>query len=369
MKRRSNGEGSFKKLPSGNWAGQIMVGYNSEGKRKIKTFTAPTKSEVQQKIRCYLADLEAGNITLRDTAFSDWADTWYADHKTEVEDSTYWSYSFTLKTLKDYFKSTRICDIKQLDINRFVDSLIEKGLSKSTISKCKSMLFQIFAFAEDNDLITKNPVVRSKKAKKAKGSRDSASSKKGAFSPDEIEVLKISLPNTLLGNSIMTLIGTGMRVQELLALTASDIAPDGSLISINKAVKMAYRVPSLGNPKSEKSNRTVPVANEYRPYVKYIRDHGGARFIWTSARENGLYTPEEFRNRYNAVLRRIPGVTYYPPHCCRHTYITMLQAKNVPMDLIRILAGHDEISTTVGYTHTTLDTLKKAIDATDKAST
>ena len=100
MKKRSNKEGSFKKLPSGKWSYQVMVGYNAEGKRKIKTFTAPTKQEAKDKYQKYLVELEAGERKARSIGFSEWADTWYADHKSQVEASTYWSYSFTLKLNK-----------------------------------------------------------------------------------------------------------------------------------------------------------------------------------------------------------------------------------------------------------------------------
>lgn len=362
MSRRSNGEGSLRKLPSGSWCAQIMVGYTDEGKRKIKTFTASTKTEVQQKVRMFLANLDNEQKAKAITSFSQWADTWYADYRTQVEASTYWNYSFTLKTLKDYFKDCPVNEIKPLDINRFIDTLLEKGLAKSTIGKCKAMLVQIFTAAEDNGLIEKNPAIRAKAVKPDKAHMH----RKGAFTPDEIKILKERLPNDLLGNSIIVLIGTGLRVQELLALTKDDIAPDGSMVTVNKAVKIVNRLPYLGSTKSEKGNRIVPVSKEYRPYVMYLREHGGSKYIWTSGRENGLYTIEQFRNRYERALKKISNVTYYPPHCCRHTYITMLQAKQVPMDLISVLAGHGEVSTTLGYTHTSIDTLKGIIDALDK---
>ena len=99
MKRRSNGEGSFRKLPSGNWSGQIMVGYTPEGKRKIKTFTAPTKPEVRERMRRYMDDLGKEPESTSAIPFSEWADTWYEDMRTQVEESTYWNYAFTLKTL------------------------------------------------------------------------------------------------------------------------------------------------------------------------------------------------------------------------------------------------------------------------------
>ena len=363
MKKRSNGEGSFRKLPSGNWSGQIMVGYTPEGKRKVKTFTAPTKSEVQQKIRQYIDGLNEEEKAKSRVTFSQWADKWYASHRSEVEESTYCNYGFTLKRLKDYFGDRPINGIKQMDINDFIDTLLDKNLSKSTISKCKAMLFQIFTYAEDNDMIDKNPSIRAKSAKKA----PKHVYPKHAFTPDEIRALLEQLPDDLTGNSIRTLIGTGIRVQELLALTKDDISPDGSLIVVNKAVKMAYREPYLGSTKSDIGERVIPVSAKYQEYARYLREHGGSKYIWTSTiRESGLYTIEEFRSKYKAAMKKVPDVPYCSPHCCRHTYITELQAQQVPLEFISALAGHEDTETTKGYTHISIDTLKGIINALDK---
>lgn len=361
LKKKANGAGSFSKLPSGNWRAQLMIGYNDEGKRIVKSFTAPTKSEVQQMVRDYLFSREIEQEEKKIT-FSAWADQWYEDYETEVQPSTYWSYRFTLQTLKDHFGEAPIDSIKQKDINHFVDTLLEKGLSRSTIGKCRSMLYQLFAAAEDNELIDRNPAVRAKSVKHARRTVI----EKDAFTPEEINILKRDLPDNLMGNSIMTLIGTGLRVQELLALQKEDIAADCSMITVNKAVKIVNRVPSIGSTKSEKGNRVIPVSGEYRRYVRFLREHGGSKYIWTSyARESGLFTVEEFRNRYRTVLKKVDGVRELTPHCCRHTYITNLQAKGMPMEYIRLLAGHEDMTTTLGYTHTSIDTLVAAVSRMD----
>ena len=55
MSKKSNGEGSIKKLPSGSWRGQIMDGFRPDGKKNMLSFTAPTKGEVKDKIRKYFS--------------------------------------------------------------------------------------------------------------------------------------------------------------------------------------------------------------------------------------------------------------------------------------------------------------------------
>ena len=92
MKKRSNGEGSYTKLPSGKWRVQIMIGYSADGKKKVKSITAPTKGEAQQMVREFLANKKNEQSNAKLVLFSEWADTWYDDYKNQVEESTYWNY-------------------------------------------------------------------------------------------------------------------------------------------------------------------------------------------------------------------------------------------------------------------------------------
>lgn len=358
MGRRSNGEGSFHRLKSGSWQGQLMDGYNDDGTRHIVSVTAPTKSEAQQKIRQYIADREAGKQEPpAERPFSEYATQWYKGFEGQVQPSTYDNYKYTLATLIRYFQDRPISEIRKMDVNAFLKKLLEDGYSRSKVSKCKAMLIQIFDDAEENELVGKNPALRAKAGREP----DEEEGSKDAFTEAEVAILMERLPDDLLGNSIRTMLASGLRAQELLALTPSDIAEDGSYVSVNKAIKTVGATPTLGPPKSKRGKRIIPIPEDYRQYVRFIREHGGKAFIWASGRNSLLYSVGSFRRKYYKVLREIPGVRPLSPHCCRHTYITRLEAKGVPMQLIARLAGHSNIGTTAGYTHTELDTLADAV--------
>jgi integrase len=223
------------------------------------------------------------------------------------------------------------------------------------------MLIQIFDAAEDNELVSRNPARRSKIIRDVDGSLSQPRYEKDAFSAEEIGILRKELPNDLLGNSIRLLLDTGMRVQELIALSPEDIAEDGSLIDVNKAIKMVADIPQLGPPKSKSSKRVIPVPEESRNCAIFIREHGGKNLIWSLPGRNPYYSVRCFRRRYCNALRNIEGVRCLSPHCCRHTYVTRLQEKGVPMELIAMLAGHSDVVTTGGYAHTSVQTLAKAV--------
>ena len=93
--KRSNGEGCIRKTKSGSWRGEIMDGYTPEGKRHIVRFTAKTRAGVLDKLRAYRAEMESGARIDKKMCFSDWADTWYGDYKSEVQPSTYSGYQYT----------------------------------------------------------------------------------------------------------------------------------------------------------------------------------------------------------------------------------------------------------------------------------
>ncbi len=361
-KRRSQGDGSVTKLSSGHWRGQIMDGYREDGKRNILSFSARTKGEVVDKIRRYWEQKESGNVP-KDTriSFANWADNWFEDYRTQVQPSTYSSYQYTLRKLKDYFGSRPLEEIRAMDVNRFHDYLLSLSISKSYITKCRAMLIQIFDAAEANELISSNPARRAKAVKSIPGLSGEEESAKDSFSELEIDTLRRNLPDDMTGHSILLMIATGLRTQELLALTPQDIAQDGATVTVNKAIKMVDGIPTLGVPKSKRSKRIIPIPDDYREHAVYLRNHSGKPYIWTSHRESGLFDVGAFRGRYYRTIAKIPGVRRLSPHCCRHTYVSMLEKRGIPMEQIARLAGHSKITTTDGYLHTDMQTLTDAV--------
>ena len=296
--------------------------------------------------------------------FSLWADEWYEEYRLQVQPSTYSNYKYTLRILKNYFNSCAVDNIRPMDINKFHAYLQGSGLSKSYVTKCRAMLIQIFDYLEMNEIISSNP------ARKAKWVKitpvftldEQEEIKKDAFTQQEIMLLMKYLPDDLIGHSIRLLLGTGMRVQELLALMPKDISEDGSQIHVYKAVKTVDGLPELGPPKSRKSRRIVPVPEDYRGDALYLKQNAGSIYVWTSSkRENGLYDVGSFRRRYYNAIKGVTGVRRLSPHCCRHTYVSNLEKHGVPMELIARLAGHSKIETTNGYLHTQMDTLENAV--------
>ena len=363
--KRGKGEGTVHRRANGTWQCQIMDGYTDDGKRRMVNFSAPTRGEALAKMREYLQNKsEKGESEPQEIPlFADYAQQWYESYRSQVEESTWCNYQYTINLLNKAFGHLRLSEVKVTQVNRFINDLERRGYSASQISKCRSLLVQIMDMAEADDLVVKNYARRAFHTTKQlrKGQKTHV---KDAFTVEETETLLEQLPDTLLGNSIRLMLVSGLRLQELLALTPEDIAEDGSWVRVNKAVKMVNGSPKLGDPKSFTSRRTVPIAPKYRSVSRWLRENGGQAFLWCAPRrENLLYATYTVRRQYYQLLANFPTVRPLSPHCCRHTYVTLLQHQGVPMETIARLTGHTDVKTTQGYLHISHDTLEQAVSA------
>jgi len=343
-KKRSNGEGSIHRRPNGTWEWQIMIGYQDDGRRKLKSFYGKTQKEVKEKGKKYLDELNRKPAMNGRMPFSSWADVWYEGRKGQVSDRTYEGYQYTLALVKDYFKDIPLESIKPMTIEDFLAYLNQNGRSKSYIAKARGMLYGIMQKAEANDLIRRNPVALADKVKV-----DFSESHKDSFTAEEIIRLFQHLPDDRMGLSIRLLIGTGMRSQELLGLEPKHIESDGSVIHVRQAVTMTKGTPEIGPTKTRNSIRDIPVPSSLRKIAIELRNTD-QKFIW-HGETTPICNPSVFRKHFKNALRDVGGVRLLSPHACRHTYVSQLQAAGVELETIRTLSGHADIEMTTNYLH------------------
>ena len=67
-------------------------------------------------------------------------------------------------------------------------------------------------------------------------------------------------------------------------------------------------------------------------------------------KENRLGTQEPIKYRRQKPRNEESG-TVLSPHCCRHTYVSQLQAQGVPLETIQSLTGHADVDMTEHYLH------------------
>lgn len=247
--------------------------------------------------------------------------------------------------LKEGFYHRPLTVIRPIDIENFLKGMRRDGRSDSYISKARGMLYQIFQKAEANDLVRRNPVRLAEKMR-ASGT----AKRKEAFTTAEVAHLMKVLPDDRMGLSIRLLLGTGMRMQELLALEPQFIEEDGSVIHIRQAVKVVKGTVSIGSPKSKDSIRDIPVPLNVRPCAIKLRDTTD-QFIWESSKTGLPCNPTHFRDVFRKSLEEAGDVRLLTPHSCRHTYVSQMQALGVDIQTIQSIVGHADTEMTEHYLH------------------
>ena len=247
--------------------------------------------------------------------------------------------------LKEGFYHRPLTVIRPIDIENFLKGMRRDGRSDSYISKARGMLYQIFQKAEANDLVRRNPVRLAEKMR-ASGT----AKRKEAFTTAEVAHLMKVLPDDRMGLSIRLLLGTGMRMQELLALEPQFIEEDGSVIHIRQAVKVVKGTVSIGSPKSKDSIRDIPVPLNVRSCAIKLRDTTD-QFIWESPKTGLPCNPTHFRDVFRKSLEEAGDVRLLTPHSCRHTYVSQMQALGVDIQTIQSIVGHADTEMTEHYLH------------------
>ena len=319
--------------------------YQKDGSPRFKTFYGKTQKEVKLKLKEYQDALISGVQLDTILYFEDWADTWFEGHKDNIAPTTQESYKYCLKMLKEGFYHRPLTVIRPIDIENFLKGMRRDGRSDSYISKARGMLYQIFQKAEANDLVRRNPVRLAEKMR-ASGT----AKRKEAFTTAEVAHLMKVLPDDRMGLSIRLLLGTGMRMQELLALEPQFIEEDGSVIHIRQAVKVVKGTVSIGSPKSKDSIRDIPVPLNVRPCAIKLRDTTD-QFIWESPKTGLPCNPTHFRDVFRKSLEEAGDVRLLTPHSCRHTYVSQMQALGVDIQTIQSIVGHADTEMTEHYLH------------------
>lgn len=162
-----------------------------------------------------------------------------------------------------------------------------------------------------------------------------------------------------------TLLATGLRIRECLALKWSDIDLQNGTLDVNKTLTMTKEVTS---PKTKSSirvidldNKTVLMLRLYKARQSQIGSEIGITFekvfsdTFDNYREAGAL---RFRLEKHLKLAGCPRLSF---HAFRHTHASILLNAGLPYKEIQTRLGHSNISMTMDiYSHLSKDNQKKA---------
>ena len=277
----------------------------------------------------------------------------YLRYERRASDNTIEHYGRDLTDFEAFFRgkdSQLSWETIDSDIIRdWMESMMDKGNTATTIKRRLSALRSFFRFALSRGLVASDPAHAIEGPKKGKPLPQFVKER-------EMNQLLDELPwdNTYKDVRARTIIllfyTTGIRLSELIALDDADVS------FINHELKVTGK---------RDKQRIVPFGDELahalRSYIgrrdQEVERHSPALFL---TKKGGRMNRNRVQYEVRKHISRVSSLKKRTPHVLRHSFATAMVNHEAGLENVRQLLGHESVSTTEIYTHTTFEQLKKA---------
>lgn len=236
------------------------------------------------------------------------------------------------------FHDKSLAEMTSDDIRGWFNYLLDKGTTPRTVDNYRRYLSSFYNFCNVEGLIFHNPM------KKIDGIKQPKQVKQ-PFSSEEIALLRNNC-ETLREKAVFELLlSSGVRVSELSNINRDDLDFNNNMFYVmgkgSKERKCFFNDTSKVALKNYLNSRV-----DINPalFVSYNKPH---KRLGTSGIEHSLKQVGEKA-----------GVTNVHPHRFRRSFCCSLLSKNVPLEQIRIMAGHTNLETTKLYVVEDKDEIK-----------
>lgn len=352
MKKELLTNGNAFKRTDGRWGGVVWY-RNEKGERTRKSFSGTTKLEIKKKMKNYIKQFEdelAESSECNKTLAEGMKNYLQVFKYPSVEKTTYDRCEQILNNeITPYIGDKIISNISAADIKKLINQLTEKGYAFSTVKQTYNLLSEYLRYLEQEDIITKNPMLNVGQIKKANFYAKQGKELKPTsetitvFTDEEIEKFKEECfrkfsndkPVYQQAAAYILMLNTGIRTAEALGLLNSDIDLENRVIHLQRGVKevskrngiekTSGREIEVGKLKTASSKRSVPLNNTAVEMIKILQNE----FYFGEdspliCDENGNFTkPSNFRKRYYRILKAA-GIERKGLHSLRHTFATNL---------------------------------------------
>lgn len=262
------------------------------------------------------------------------------------------SYAEDLKAFEAYFKNLDMLlswETVDADVIRgWMESMMDKGNRATSVNRRLSALRSFYRYALARQKVARDPSRMIRGPKKAKPLPQFLKEEEMNRLLDVVE-WGDDFESVRARTMLMTFYETGIRLSELTGL--DDTAIDWA----NHAVKV------LGK---RNKQRIIPLGEELEHtlliYIR-VRDEqvkvgNGALFV---TRKGERMSGDQVRNEVKRCLSLVSTLSKRSPHVLRHTFATAMLNHEAGLESVKKLLGHESLSTTEIYTHTTFEQLKR----------
>ena len=233
-------------------------------------------------------------------------------------------------------------------IRDWMEGLMDKGNTASTINKKLSALRSFYRFALKRKLVEKDPAHCITGPKKSKPLPQFLRENEMDHLLDGLEWDDNNYKDVRARTILLLFYEAGLRRAELIGLNDGDVdLATGQLKVTGKRNKQ--RIVPFGKELAEAliNYRTVRDEQEKNSDAFFLNDKG-----------DRMTAPQV----YTLVRKYLSAVTSLKkrsPHVLRHTFATAMLNHGADLESIKNLLGHESVSTTEIYAHTTFEQLKR----------
>ena len=265
------------------------------------------------------------------------------------------SYETDLREFEDYLEETEaeleLAKVHSDVVRNWIVSLMDKGRAATSVNRKLSSLRSFYHFLLRRKRITVNPMLKIVGPKKKKPLPSFVREK-------DMDRLLDGVPfgegyEGCRDRTILELFYvTGMRLSELIGLNDVDVDFSAKLVKVTGKRNKQRLIP-FGNELEKDLLIYNKVRNETFP-------EGTEAFF---VRKDGkrMYPMQVYR-LVRRNLSKVVTLKKRSPHVLRHTFATAMLNDNAELRAVQELLGHESLSTTEVYTHTTFEELKKVYE-------
>ena len=387
-KRRRRGEGSFNTNGNG-WDYRIVVGKNTDGKPKYKSFYGRTKEQAQKKFEDWRkSQSDFSNAEFNDWTVAEWAEFWHKNYVVgKVKITTHSDDRSILNAhIIPGIGHFKLKGLKGVDLQKFYNALGEKSngkggkLSPKTIKNVSAVVNRMLHCAYINDLIAENP---NKKTRLPKRPHKEVVPllEKDQFKLEGLCLKERQTMDVL----ILFLINTGLRMGEALGLQWDKIDFEDNIVTVNQQLqaiddtdpkaKHKTKLAIIDSTKTKHSNRKIPINDEIVKLLKYQKAvyaknklRLGTKFQDNNlvfGKDNGGFICDTvFREHFKSRLHEL-NLPDTRIHDLRHSFATRAFEAGTDIKLVSSYLGHSCIGITLDtYSHVTPQKLEEVINKT-----
>lgn len=251
--------------------------------------------------------------------------------------------------LVPFFRSRSMDAIRPADVLDFVAVLEGKGLAPKSIRNIVATLSALFTFA------------KAPQRRWATGNPCEGLDLPAVPDATEIRFLALEEVHALVANArpgifqaidraiFLTAAMTGLRQGELVALRWRDVDWPAARIR----VRQNYVRGQYGTPKSKRSTRSVPMADEVAGTLERLyqqsRWQGDDDLVFAHPQTGGPLAKANITRRMRAALKAAGLDTSHRFHDLRHTFGTRMASVGTPLRTLQEWLGHRDLATTQRY--------------------